>query len=132
VHFAGGGNSAGAACLLSHVLFVIDAPLEIYCTRVRRTQTMIFKPATKQLFTDDGTLIKELSCPKNIKWDDLSQADGTANRTCSICQKNIFDTANCTDRQIIDLVRNEPSICLKINPDQENIKIIIQYDYRIQ
>jgi len=93
---------------------------------------MIFRPATQQLFSDDGTFIKKLFCPRNVKWDDLSQAAGAANRTCSICQKNIFDTANCTDRQIIDLVRNDPSICLKISPNQQNMKILIQYDHRVK
>jgi hypothetical protein len=93
---------------------------------------MIFNPATRQLLSDDGTLIKELFCPNKVNWDDLPQIDSAASRTCSICQKNIFDTENCTDRQIIDLVRNDPSICLKISPDQRNIKVITKYDYRTQ
>lgn len=90
---------------------------------------MIFRPATKQLFSDDGVLIKEMFCPKNVKWKDLLQSGSSANRICSICKKQIFDTANYTDHQIIELVRNDPGICLKINPDQDNIKIIIKYDH---
>ena len=92
---------------------------------------MIFSPATRTLSSDEGVFIKHIFCEKNVKWNDLAHTDGTANRLCTICQKQIFDTANCTDRQIIDLVRNDPSICLKISPDQGNIKIVIQYDHRI-
>jgi len=91
---------------------------------------MIFKPATRQLFADDGTFIKSMFCPSNVKWDELARLDGTTNRTCLICQKSISDTSTLTDSQIIDLVRKDPDICLKIHPDQENIKVIIQYDHR--
>ena len=91
---------------------------------------MIYTPATKQLFTDDGTLIKKLSCPRSVKWADLPTIEGSAFRNCSICQKFIFDTENFTDRQIVDLVRGNPTVCLKIDPQQDNIKVQIKYDYR--
>lgn len=91
---------------------------------------MIFKPATRQLFSDDVEFIKTMFCPHNVKWDELAQADGTKNRTCLICQKSITDTENHTDHEILDLVRKTPEICLKIHPNQKNIKVIVQYDHR--
>jgi hypothetical protein len=90
---------------------------------------MIFSPTTKQLFADDGTLIKKFSCPRSVKWADLPEIEGATFRNCSSCRKKIFDTANCTDRQVIELVQNDPAACLKIDPNQDNIKILIKYDF---
>lgn len=89
---------------------------------------MLFKPATKQLFSDDGTFIKKLHCPNNVQWSNLSQKDGTKNRICSICQRDIFETIDYTDSQIIDLVHKDPTVCLKISPDQPNLKVLLHHD----
>ncbi len=49
---------------------------------------MIFKFATKELFSDKGVFIKKLHCPYRIKWQKLNNFKDTAHRACSILRQN--------------------------------------------
>ena len=85
---------------------------------------MKFNPITKKLFSDDGQLIKKVNCPYKMQWDDLSPIDNEINiKRCSICDHNIIDTANLNDVQLLNLVRENPKTCFKINFNQQNLKI---------
>ena len=85
---------------------------------------MKFNPITKTLFTNEGILIKKLHCPYGVKWDDLSTQQETSNRYCNICEKNIIDTDNLSDNAVINIVKSNPEVCLKISMDNQNIRII--------
>ena len=84
---------------------------------------MKFNPIAKTLFTDDSIFIKKLYCPYGIVWDDLSKDDGNS-RNCELCEKRIFEIDNFSDEDVIVLVANDPDICLKIDFDSSNIRII--------
>ena len=89
---------------------------------------MIFKFATKELFSDKGVFIKKLHCPYHIKWQNLNNFKGTANRACNICDKTIYNSANMSDQQIVDLVTLDPKVCLKVGLNQSNVKTVGIYE----
>jgi hypothetical protein len=89
---------------------------------------MIFKFATKELFSDKGVFIKKLHCPYRIKWQKLNNFKDTAHRACNICDKTIYSSINMSDQQIVDLVAREPKACLKISLNQSNVKTVGIYE----
>ena len=89
---------------------------------------MIFKLATKELYSDEGLLIKKLHCPRLIKWQSMSKVDGSQNKICSSCRKSITDTEAMSDEQVINLIGRDSEACLKVGLGQENIKVINIYD----
>ena len=86
---------------------------------------MKFNPSTNEVFTDEGNLIKRLSCPYKIKWDALADVENTTKiRSCSICDHHIIDTAFLNDKELVSIMKINPDTCLKIDLNQSNIKII--------
>ena len=84
-----------------------------------------YNPLTNTLYTDDGHLIKQMYCPYNsIDWDRFSLIDGSMDRYCDICESTVLDTKELTDDMLLKLLKNKPDTCLKIDFDQENIRII--------
>ncbi len=85
---------------------------------------MKFNPLTKELYTNDNKLIKKMHCPyPSLRWDDLSSLDGTMSRYCAICESNVVDTSEYTDEALMQLLREKPDSCLKIDFNQKNIRI---------
>jgi hypothetical protein len=84
---------------------------------------MIFDISTKTLFSSDGKILKKLSCPKDIVWNELEKTS-MKTRNCGICQTEVIDTAFLTESQIIQLLTTNPYSCIRINMDQSNIKFI--------
>ena len=89
---------------------------------------MIFKFATKELFSDTGDFIKKLHCPHYIKWQDLNDFKGSTHKACNICNKTIYNSASMNDQQIIDLVTKDSQACLKIRLNQNNLKTVGIYE----
>lgn len=89
---------------------------------------MIFKLATKELFSDDGSFIKKLHCPYYMKWQKMNDIDGTSDKMCSVCDKTIFDTEKMNDEQVVNLVNKNPDTCLKVDIKQKNISVVNRYD----
>jgi hypothetical protein len=86
---------------------------------------MKFNPITKTLYTDDNQLIKKMYCPyPSLKWDEFSSMDGTMNRFCDICESSVVETKEMSDESLLSLLREKPDTCLKIDWNQENIKIV--------
>lgn len=86
---------------------------------------MKFNPITKTVYTDRGKFIKKLECPFRIDWDSLQSSSGNNKlRTCSQCDHKILDTAFYSDSELFDLLQKFPETCLKINLNQNNVKII--------
>ena len=85
---------------------------------------MIFNPITKSLFTDSGDLIKKLDCPFQIKWSSLAASkDGKKSRVCSVCDHSIVDTSKLTEQELLNIIKKKPDACLKVDLNQENIRI---------
>jgi hypothetical protein len=84
---------------------------------------MQFNPLTKVIYTDSGELIKTISCPHKVGWDNL-EATTLTTRKCTFCEHSILDTAALTDEELLKTVRQNPNTCLKIDLIQHNINII--------
>ena len=89
---------------------------------------MIFKFATKEIFSDKGTFIKKLHCPYHVKWQNLDDFKQSAHKACNICNKTIYNTASMNDQQIADLVAKDSQACLKISLNQINVKTVGIYE----
>lgn len=87
---------------------------------------MRFNPLTKSLFTDDGQLLKRLSCPYKVGWNRLARTDDPGNRICDICAHPIIDTASMAEDHLQTLMEQQPETCLKVSLDQDNITITYQ------
>jgi hypothetical protein len=84
---------------------------------------MKFNPIKKEVFTDSGEFIKKMDCPYRVYWENLEVLDATQ-RKCEICTHSIVDTAFFSDDELINMVRQNPATCFKINLNQPNIKIV--------
>ena len=85
---------------------------------------MKFNPLSKEIYTDQGKLIKKMNCPYEIKWDVLEVGDSSASRNCSICNQAILDTSNLSDQELLDITNQNPDTCLKIDLNQSNLQLI--------
>ena len=90
---------------------------------------MKFDPIDKELYTDDGRLIKKLHCPFKISWDNLEPAAPNY-RKCSMCDNSIVDTKYLTDEQLLSMMEQKPETCLKVDLNQENLKIFSNGNFR--
>ena len=86
-------------------------------------ELMKFNPNTKQLFTNEGVLIKRLHCPRGLKWSDMRRSD-SIQRACDFCERNIIDTQNLNDEAVLAIVLQDTSACLKLDLNDSNIRII--------
>ena len=87
---------------------------------------MKFNPITNRLYSNDGNLLKELHCPLNKQWENLSQAIPLKGKLCEHCDKVIIDTSLLKEKDIIEEMQNDPGTCLKVDINQENL--IITYE----
>ena len=86
---------------------------------------MKFNPITNSLYTDDNKLIKKMYCPySSLKWGDLSSIEGSMDRFCAICENSVVDTAKLNDEVLWKLLQDKPETCLKVDWNQENIRIV--------
>ena len=84
---------------------------------------MKFDPITKDIYTDKGEFIKRMNCPYRISWDNLEATNSTM-RKCSVCDHSIVDTENISDDDLLNMVKQNPNTCLKIDLNQNNIKLL--------
>ena len=84
---------------------------------------MKINPSNKELFTDSGTFLKRLHCPIHVKWNAMKK-NGDRSKICVKCNKTIYDTANLNDTDILKLIKNDPQACLRVNLNQDNVKIV--------
>ena len=86
---------------------------------------MKFNPITNTLYTDDNKLIKKMYCPyTSLKWNDLSSIEGSMDRFCAICESNVVATVEMEDEALWKLLQDQPSTCLKVDWNQENVRIV--------
>jgi hypothetical protein len=84
---------------------------------------MKFNPLTKEIYTDKGEFVKTMNCPYKMNWDNLETTIINM-RKCANCDHLIVDTEVLTDDELLKMVRQNPDICLKIDLNQQNIKIV--------
>ena len=86
---------------------------------------MKFNPITNRLYTDDSNLIKKMYCPyTSLRWSDLSEIDGSMDRFCAICENAVVETKDMSDESLLALLQEKPDTCLKIDWNQENVRIV--------
>jgi len=87
------------------------------------TKEMKFDPITKDIYTDKDEFVKRMNCPYKLNWDNLEATNSTL-RKCANCDHLIVDTEILTDDDLLNMVRQNPDTCLKIDLNQNNLKII--------
>jgi hypothetical protein len=85
-----------------------------------------FNPLTVSLYTDDNQLLKVLECPYSISWSNCTSTQNSDIRTCDICERQITDTGNFTDHQLRRLISQKADACLKVELNQDNLRVISQ------
>lgn len=85
---------------------------------------MKFNPITKNLFTDDHVLIKKLHCPFRVGLSELSPAENGRDFCCNLCDETITDTSDLTDEMVVQIVRQNASVCLKVDINQPNVRVV--------
>ena len=68
----------------------------------------------KIIFADDGTLLKEIDCPKNVDDSNLTQTSDHEFR-CDGCEKQVVATDYLSEPAIVQLLVDNPKTCLKIS-----------------
>jgi hypothetical protein len=84
---------------------------------------MRFNPITKEIFSDSGQFIKQLNCPLKKNWNSLLTSNESHKKICDTCNHEIINSAKLDDKQLIEIVKQNPNTCLKIDFNQHNIKI---------
>jgi len=84
---------------------------------------MIINLKTGDLFSDSRKFLKRLHCPKNVKWESMTNSELPDAKICQVCTRLIHDTATMTDNDIAQLLEADPAACLKISLTQNNIAV---------
>lgn len=67
-----------------------------------------------KVFTSEGEYLKTIYCPKKIHVKNLEKLD-KYNLYCTGCKKNILDTDYVLEGKLIEKLKRDKDICLKIN-----------------
>ncbi len=78
---------------------------------------MKFNPQTRQLFTDDGLLIKEMHCPYQRDQIKLT-LKGLKTLNCSVCDHTLLLAHGYTEQELVQHLQNEPKTCLLVDLSQ--------------
>lgn len=85
---------------------------------------MKFNPLTNELYTDDLRFIKKLHCPYQLSASQLQDTLDATHKLCHICHDSVYDTKIITEDALLALVKTNPSVCLQVDFNQDNLKII--------
>lgn len=85
---------------------------------------MRFNPETGILRTNKGELIKEMHCPLQKRWEEMTPL-GSDDRTrhCGGCGKAVHSTDGMTDAAVLRLVQDNRKACLMVRLDSPNLTI---------
>lgn len=92
---------------------------------------MLYNPISKQIFSDSGSFIKQLYCPLQKKWEELQPSENLQpitlkGRLCESCDKVVYDSELLKENELIELIKKDPHICVKIGLNQKNIYLTHQ------
>ena len=68
----------------------------------------------KNIFSDDGNLLKVIDCPRNVRGSDLIQTSDNQFH-CDGCEKQVVATDYLSEPTIVQLLADNPKTCLKIS-----------------
>lgn len=91
---------------------------------------MKYSPYSNILYTDKGRVIKKLSCPKDMAWQDMAALDYRS-RQCTHCQHSVVDSRHYGEFELTQMVNDNPNACLKLEYNQTNISIMDLYESMI-
>ena len=75
---------------------------------------MKYNPITKTIYTDDNQFLKKMHCPFMMDWNSLEAISQTT-RSCATCQKPIYDAMQLSDNELLDIFKQNPDTCVKID-----------------
>jgi hypothetical protein len=84
---------------------------------------MKYNPIAQELHTDNGMFLKRLHCPLAKQWEQLDITSPAMAKTCTTCNKAVYETSLLTDSELQDMLRKAPETCLKIDLNQSNLTI---------
>ena len=68
----------------------------------------------KKIFTKEGEYLKSIDCPKKVSIKDLKKVKDMS-LYCNSCEKSILDTDYVSEDKLINTLKKDKNICLKIN-----------------
>ena len=68
----------------------------------------------KKIFTKEGEYLKSINCPKKVTIKDLKK-EKEKSFYCNNCEKSILDTDYISEKKLIDTLKKDKNICLKIS-----------------
>ena len=66
------------------------------------------------IYSDNGVLLKTISCPKKVSYSSLIRKTDK-HMLCSTCHKNLLDTDNVSEEELVGALRRDKDTCLVIN-----------------
>ncbi|MDB2454328.1 hypothetical protein N9X02_11705 [Planktomarina temperata] len=75
---------------------------------------MTLKIRDDEVYDQNGIWLKTISCPKKLAMRDLDEGS-QGNYSCIFCEKTIHNTDIMTEKQIVELSKQQPDVCLSIN-----------------
>ena len=67
-----------------------------------------------KIYSDEGVLLKKIDCPKKVSLGSLIKKTDKY-LLCSSCQKNLIDTNNVSEKELVDILTKDMDTCLAIN-----------------
>lgn len=68
----------------------------------------------QKIYTSEGELLKEISCPRRMAKRDLEGGLGN-DFQCGHCAENVLNTDLMTERDLVSALKENPDTCLFIN-----------------
>lgn len=68
----------------------------------------------EKIYTSEGELLKEISCPRHIAKHDLDGGMGNDYR-CGHCTESVLNTDLMTESDLVSALKENPDACLFIN-----------------
>lgn len=75
---------------------------------------MTLKIRDGHIFTDNGEWLKRMACPKSVSYREMKQISHQA-ALCRECNRMVHNTDFMSESDIVDLLKDDPEACLKIN-----------------
>jgi hypothetical protein len=83
---------------------------------------MLFKESDGDLFTEAGTFIKHIHCPKGRAALGLMTVNEAGQLTCGGCARQIHDIRRKAESEVVEIVTADPTACLLL--DRRNLTLI--------
>lgn len=75
---------------------------------------MTLKIRDGDIYTGNGEWLKKMACPKVVSYRDMKRISDQASM-CGECDRIVHNTDFMSETDIVELLKNDPQACLKIN-----------------